>query len=1079
MGIAVAQETPDANDNNDKPSGAVQEPTEGLVPVEPEAGVTKGILIAKGEDNQSVDLIVEADIAMHFLVPEELAQSVDEIELQSRVLVTWMQFPGEPAEVTAITPLDDKPDPVNQPPLLSEGHVTPEEGTEDEPFEFRVLYRDADGDVPEHVTLEIDGDDFPMTPETWFIVDDGTDAVEPEVDPTDGTLVEENKESPEPDITIEPQPEIPVPLDFREGVWYMVHIGHLEPGPHEYNFITSDGQDESETEVKKGPMVKEVVDPEEPEALTGLVVEKGENWIDFIPDSEGHVIRLTPSWRDDGHDKDMLEQIANLYTPNRVSVSVRKDDIHELKVLLPEQKEGIIEGFVIDKDEKWIDIEIGHTDELFRLVPQWVGGTTGGLDPEILKLIESTPIDAFVKVTWSYDERYRLIALEILEKPVDPEEPEAGVTKGILIAKGEDNQSVDLIVEADIAMHFLVPEELAQSVDEIELQSRVLVTWMQFPGEPAEVTAITPLDDKPDPVNQPPLLSEGHVTPEEGTEDEPFEFRVLYRDADGDVPEHVTLEIDGERIEMDSELNENQGWDFKEGVNFSTRLKRLGAGIHHFRFIASDGRHKVYTDTRKGPMVSEGPAPENTKPILKEIFVTPQDGDTDSSFTFSVIYKDKDGDEPLYVDLRLDNHRFSMDSFEKENPEAGIQFKVTLQGLSADEHQYSFVTSDGIELVDTGWKTGPNVVEAEHIGTLSVWAINSFTAQGGTILVTGEAIEKEFAVDLINEEDGFLRLIELDTGSYQIQLELENGAVDSKEVRIVSNKVTEIELKPVLDKEVDSDEDHLFDDWEIEHFGNLEKDSTGDEDEDGLENLAEFKAGTNPQLADTDEDQLPDGWEVKNQTNPIKPDAYEDRDEDNLNNLAEYKNGTHPTRDDTDKDGLKDGDELTAHHTDPTKRDSDGDLMPDGWELKFELNPLSKDGDVDLDNDNLDNIGEFRANTDPHSKDTDGDIFPDGYEVENGSNAADAGSTPAILTMDAPEEEEEVEPGQEPQQRKKHVKIRLRTIPGLRYQIKASGNMKTWANHGDPIIGKGEALDLLNELQDDPRKFYKVEISDE
>ena len=81
--------------------------------------------------------------------------------------------------------------------------------------------------------------------------------------------------------------------------------------------------------------------------------------------------------------------------------------------------------------------------------------------------------------------------------------------------------------------------------------------------------------------------------------------------------------------------------------------------------------------------------------------------------------------------------------------------------------------------------------------------------------------------------------------------------------------------------------------------------------------------------------------------------------------------------------------------------------------------------------------------------------------------------------MDAPEEEEEVEPGQEPQQRKKHVKIRLRTIPGLRYQIKASGNMKTWANHGDPIIGKGEALDLLNELQDDPRKFYKVEISDE
>jgi hypothetical protein len=667
----------------------------------------------------------------------------------------------------------------------------------------------------------------------------------------------------------------------------------------------------------------------------------------------------------------------------------------------------------------------------------------------------------------------------MIKEVVDPKEPEAGVTEGVLTGKGENNQWVDLIVEEDIAMHFLVPEELAQGVAEIAVQSRVLVTWMQLPGEHPKVTAITRLGGNPEPGNEPPVLSEGHVSPEKGTEDEPFEFRVLYRDADGDAPEHVTLEIDGERIEMDSELNENQGQDFKQGVHFSTRLKHLESGIHHFRFIASDGRHKVDTETRKGPMVAEGPAPENTRPILTETFVTPGEGNTDSTFTFAVLYQDKDGDEPLYVDLRLDNHRFSMDSVDERNPEAGIQFKVTLQGLSADEHKYSFVTSDGIELVDTDWNTGPNVVEAEHMGTLSVWAINSFGAQGGTILVESDTIEKEFEVDLIHEEDGFLRLIELDTGSYLIQLALENGAIDSKEIHIAANKVTEIELKPILDKEVDSDEDHLFDDWEIDHFGNLEKDSTGDEDEDGLVNLAEFKAGTNPNLADSDEDQLPDGWEVDNLTNPIKADAHEDGDEDNLNNLAEFKNGTHPTRRDTDRDGLNDGDELTAHHTDPTKRDTDGDHMPDGWELKFELNPLSKDGDADPDNDSLSNVGEFRASTDPHSRDTDGDIFPDGYEVENGSNAADAGSKPAILTMDAPEEEEEVEPGQEPQQRKKRVKIRLRTIPGLRYQIKASGNMKIWANHGESIIGKGEALDLLNELQNDPRKFYKVEISDE
>ncbi|MEK9986454.1 MAG: hypothetical protein VW879_17085, partial [Opitutae bacterium] len=76
--------------------------------------------------------------------------------------------------------------------------------------------------------------------------------------------------------------------------------------------------------------------------------------------------------------------------------------------------------------------------------------------------------------------------------------------------------------------------------------------------------------------------------------------------------------------------------------------------------------------------------------------------------------------------------------------------------------------------------------------------------------------------------------------------------------------------------------------------------------------------------------------------------------------------------------------------------------MPDGWEITYKLNPLTADGEADLDEDGLPNFKEFRASTDPHNKDSDGDIFPDGYEVEHGSNAADAGSTPSILVMDDP-----------------------------------------------------------------------------
>lgn len=45
---------------------------------------------------------------------------------------------------------------------------------------------------------------------------------------------------------------------------------------------------------------------------------------------------------------------------------------------------------------------------------------------------------------------------------------------------------------------------------------------------------------------------------------------------------------------------------------------------------------------------------------------------------------------------------------------------------------------------------------------------------------------------------------------------------------------------------VDSDGDGLADAWEMAHFGNLNQDGNGDADGDGISNLREFRAGTNP-----------------------------------------------------------------------------------------------------------------------------------------------------------------------------------------------------------------------------------------
>ncbi|MHA1303352.1 MAG: NosD domain-containing protein [Candidatus Heimdallarchaeaceae archaeon] len=89
---------------------------------------------------------------------------------------------------------------------------------------------------------------------------------------------------------------------------------------------------------------------------------------------------------------------------------------------------------------------------------------------------------------------------------------------------------------------------------------------------------------------------------------------------------------------------------------------------------------------------------------------------------------------------------------------------------------------------------------------------------------------------------------------------------------------------------------------------------------------------------------------------------------------------------DTDGDGLDDYIEEMIVGTDPNDEDSDDDGMPDGWELFNGLNPISKDGDGDLDDDGLNNVDEYTNNTDPNDEDSDNDGMSDGWEVENKLN---------------------------------------------------------------------------------------------
>jgi alpha-tubulin suppressor-like RCC1 family protein len=102
-------------------------------------------------------------------------------------------------------------------------------------------------------------------------------------------------------------------------------------------------------------------------------------------------------------------------------------------------------------------------------------------------------------------------------------------------------------------------------------------------------------------------------------------------------------------------------------------------------------------------------------------------------------------------------------------------------------------------------------------------------------------------------------------------------------------------IAPIFDSNLDHDGDQMPDFWEISYdLDPMRVDSNDDMDEDGVSNLEEYIAGTNPSSHDTDGDGMPDGWELQNGLKPVEADALDDPDGDGLVNLEEFEAGSSP-----------------------------------------------------------------------------------------------------------------------------------------------------------------------------------------
>ena len=198
--------------------------------------------------------------------------------------------------------------------------------------------------------------------------------------------------------------------------------------------------------------------------------------------------------------------------------------------------------------------------------------------------------------------------------------------------------------------------------------------------------------------NELPILNFPTVTPECGTQESDYFYKVKYSDIDNDPPIKMDIDIDGTQYPMQNIYDTND-WTNGTWFRFNTSLD---FGKHEFRFITNDGFgfEDVYAP-EDGVTYFSGPVVEipNSVPILLDGSVNPKEGNQDTTFRYSIRYFDVDGDEPALAKVYIDNLPHTMIQVEKNKPTdddgagQGIWFEFQTRLLVGD-HDFYFKFKD-------------------------------------------------------------------------------------------------------------------------------------------------------------------------------------------------------------------------------------------------------------------------------------------------------------------------------------------------------------------------------------------------
>ena len=92
----------------------------------------------------------------------------------------------------------------------------------------------------------------------------------------------------------------------------------------------------------------------------------------------------------------------------------------EKKEKKDESRKGTVTGVVTAKGPTWIEVTADGEEKGRRYVPHWTGGLPkdgGGPDKEMVAKIKDTPLKSRVRIEWEFEERARVIKIDVLKKP--------------------------------------------------------------------------------------------------------------------------------------------------------------------------------------------------------------------------------------------------------------------------------------------------------------------------------------------------------------------------------------------------------------------------------------------------------------------------------------------------------------------------------------------------------------------------------------------------------------------------------------------------------------------------------------